>query len=65
MEKQTEFLTLREFSNKHPSFSHNHLRWLMKNREKNGISLAIIKIDRRLMIDESKFFEWLDTKRGA
>lgn len=40
------------------------LRWMIFNKEKNGFTKAIVKSGRRVLIDEEKFFEWLDEQQA-
>jgi hypothetical protein len=52
----TNLLTIRQFADKYPAFSESSLRWLIFNREENGFSAAFIKLGRRMLIYEQKFF---------
>ena len=62
-------LTVRQFSQKHPAFTEPALRSLIfqaKPRmsskgpiEPNGLEQAILRIGRRVLIDEGRFFEWV------
>jgi hypothetical protein len=53
--------TVDQFVQKHPAFSNGGLRWLLFHREKNGLKRAVLRVGRRVLIDETLFFEWLDT----
>lgn len=65
-------LSVRQFSEKHPAFSPaglRHLIFLSEEREStksklpgNGLkeSGAILRAGRKLLIDEQRFFTWLD-----
>ena len=53
--------TVDQFVQKHPAFSNGGLRWLLFHREKNGLKRAVLRVGRRVLIDEALFFEWLDT----
>ena len=67
-------LTVRQFSEKHQAFPQGSLRSLTfhararkssKGRiEGNGLDAALIRIGRKVLIDERKFFEWVQ-KQGA
>lgn len=69
--------TVRQFSEKNPAFPQGSLRNLifLANERKtskgtipgNGLSVALVRIGRKVLIDESKFFEWIDAQnqRGA
>lgn len=55
-----EFLTIRQFADKHPAFSQGGLRSLLFYRgddaEKAG---AVVRFGRRILIDESRFLTWV------
>lgn len=63
---------VRRFSEKHPEFTQASLRALIdKARERfssrgllpgNGLAPAILKVGRRVLIDEEAFFLWLALK---
>lgn len=67
------FLTISQFSKKHPAFSEASLRNLIfhsKPRSSslgripgNGLGSAIARVGRRVLIDEQAFFEWLEQHR--
>ncbi len=62
-------LTVSQFSERHPAFSEGSLRnliFLSKSRRSdhggivgNGLDKALVRVGRRVFIDETKFFEWL------
>lgn len=64
--------TVSQFSNKHKAFTPGSLRWLIfnsKNREStngaiqgNGMGEAIVRVGRRVLIDEYKFFKWINSQ---
>ena len=63
-------LTVRQFSDKYPAFPQGSLRnliFLAESRETskgtiegNGLEIALVRIGRKLLIDESKFFKWIE-----
>ena len=65
--------TVRQFSEKHPAFSQGSLRNLIhlssvrySSKGKvpgNGLSMALVRIGRKLLIDEIKFFEWIEQQQ--
>ncbi len=69
--------TVRQFSEKYPAFSQGAIRNLIflaesRNTSKgtipgNGLSVALVRIGRKVLIDEARFFEWIDAQnqRGA
>lgn len=67
-------LTVRQFSEKHPAFSQASIRYLIfqsKPRESsrgtvpgNGLDRALLRLGKRVLIDEFKFFAWLDDQQS-
>ena len=57
------FLTVKQFSEKHPAFPNGGLRHRIFHEETNGLkkSGAIIRNGRRVLINEEKFFVWLES----
>jgi hypothetical protein len=49
---------------KHPAFSSAGLRWMLQNRQTNGMDTygVVLKLGRAVYIDEDKFFEWFRAK---
>ena len=68
-------LTVRQFADKHPAFPQGSLRNLIFLAEKrktsmgvvngNGLDVALVRIGRKLLIDESNFFKWIDAQQVA
>jgi hypothetical protein len=66
-------LTVRQFSEKHRAFSQGSLRQLVFASQPhktsrgllpgNGIGICLVRIGRKLLIDEAKFFAWLDSQQ--
>ena len=69
-------LTVKLFSKKHPAFSEAGLRYYIFNAKArknsrgetiagNGLAKAgaIVRIGRKLLIDEQRFFTWLDNQQ--
>ena len=66
-------LTVRQFAEKYPAFSEPSLRNLIFNAfpnssrkvaiEGNGLDMAILKVGRKVLIDETKFFEWVEQQQ--
>jgi len=55
-------LTVKQFAEKHPAFPIGGIRFRIFHEEKNGLkeSGAIIRNGRRVLINEEKFFTWLE-----
>jgi hypothetical protein len=75
MSETPKLLTVKQFSEHHPAFSQASLRSLIfaANSRKsshgvipgNGLDLAIVRIGRKVLIDEVKFFEWVTAPKGG
>jgi hypothetical protein len=52
--------TVSQFIERHPWCTKGGMRHFLFYRESNGLDKAILKIGKRLLIDEDKFFEWLE-----
>jgi hypothetical protein len=63
---QRTLLTVRQFSEKHTAFTQAGLRWVIFNEKSNGLfeSGAIVRVGRRVLIDEARFFGWIDSING-
>jgi hypothetical protein len=67
--------TVRQFSEKYPAFSQGSLRNLIflagqhyTSKGKihgNGLEMALVRIGRKLLIDDEKFFVWLEKQQVA
>ena len=67
--------TVRQFSEKYPAFPQGGLRnliFLAESRKTskgvipgNGLSGALVRIGRKVLIDEAKFFEWIEGQQGS
>lgn len=67
--------TVRQFSEKHPAFSNGALRNLIflaserhtskGNIPGNGLDVALVRIGRKLLIDEARFFQWIEKLNQA
>jgi hypothetical protein len=55
------YLTVNQFCDKHPAFTTGGVRALIFNENTNGLakSGAIVRIGRKVLIDETKFFAWV------
>ena len=75
-------LTVRQFAQRHPAFCEGGLRWLIFNAEArtrnvdgeerlipgNGLKPAIVRLGRRVLIDETEFFQQIEhvgRRRGS
>jgi len=57
--------TVEQFVGKYPFLSVGGLRWQVFNRATNGLeeSGAIVRIGRRVFVDEAKYFGWIDAQQ--
>ena len=63
----SDITTPEKFAHEHSDlFSQAKLRWLIRQREHNGLSKAgaIVKCGRSILIVRSKFYEWLITNKA-
>jgi hypothetical protein len=56
------YFTVKQFSERHPAFTVASLRALIFDGNTNGLneSCAIVRINRKVLINEPKFFDWVD-----
>ena len=61
------YLTVQQFTAKHTAFNTGGLLSLIFNEHKNGLakSGAIVRIGRKVLIDEIKFFAWIESQNGG
>lgn len=59
------FLTVRQLSLAHPSFSEGSLRWLLFNANRNGFAACVRRVGRRVLIDEQAFVNWVNGNGAA
>ncbi|WGS85835.1 hypothetical protein [Methylomonas sp. UP202] len=55
------YSTVNQFAAKHPAFTKGGLRALIFNENTNGIAKAgaVVRLGRKVLIDETKFFAWV------
>ena len=63
--------TVKQFAEKHPAFTEGSLRWLIfkagspavaTDHEHNfALNDALVRVGRRVLIDEAKFFQWAES----
>ena len=58
--------TVNQFVEKNPAFTHGGVRWQIFNEDSNGLaeSGAVLRNGRRVLIDEDRYFRWLDEQNG-
>jgi hypothetical protein len=62
---QHTLLTVNQFAEKHPAFTVGALRWMIFNEKDNDLqqSGTVIRLGKRVLISEEKFFSWVDSKQ--
>lgn len=57
--------TVSQFCTKHPFITQGGLRFQIFNADNNGLSSfgAIVRMGRKVLIDESRYFEWVESLR--
>lgn len=63
----SNLLTVNQFISKHQAFNNGGLRSLIFNEHSNGLakSGAIIRLGRKVLIDEVLFFGWIKSQNGG
>ncbi|MDO9422861.1 MAG: hypothetical protein Q7T40_01545 [Methylobacter sp.] len=59
--------TVNQFTAKQPAFTLGGMRSLIFNEHTNGLakSGAIVRIGRKVLIDDAKFFAWIESQNKA
>jgi hypothetical protein len=67
MNQIPNLFTIRQFSERHPAFPEGALRWHVFRASTNGLGKlgAIKRIGRRVYLDETAFFTWINSQQGA
>lgn len=58
--RPSRLLSPRQIWETYPAFTEGSLRWLLFHRQTNGLSIAIRKIGRRLVLVEDLFLQWVE-----
>jgi hypothetical protein len=56
----TTYLTVRQFSEKHPAFTQGVLRYIIFNEKTNGFDRCIKRLGRKILLEEAAVFKWLN-----
>ena len=61
------FLTVKQFSTKHPAFPVGGLRHRIFHEQQNGLAASgtIVRNGRRVLIHEQRFFAWLENQNRS
>ena len=61
----TQFLTVRQLSEKYPAFPQGGIRHLIFHAETNGFNSVITRVGRKVLIDEDSFLNWVKQQNEA
>ena len=58
-------LTVKQFAERNPFNTESGLRFQIFNRQGNGLeaSGALVRLGRKILIDEKKYFGWIDDQQ--
>lgn len=56
---ENNYLTVKQFAEKHPAFSESSLRYHIFHARNNGFSKVILRVGRKILIQENVFFDWV------
>ena len=59
-------LTIKQFAEPNPFITESGLRFQIFHRKANGLesSSALIRLGRKILIDEERYFGWVDSQQG-
>ncbi len=56
-------LTVKQFCEKRPYLTESGVRWMLFNRAQNGLNAAVVKLGKKILIDEEAYDRWEDSHR--
>jgi hypothetical protein len=61
------YLTVNQFCEKHPAFRPGGIRYQIFNEKTNGLAAsgAIVRMGTKVLINEEKWFRWIEQKKVA
>jgi hypothetical protein len=61
------YSTVNQFTDKYQAFTKGGVRALIFNENSNGLakSGAVVRLGRKVLIDESKFFAWVESQNAG
>jgi hypothetical protein len=65
---ESPYKTVRQLQQRHPALTNGGIRSWIFNEDSNGLAScgAVLRIGRKVLIDEDKFFEWVHAQnRGG
>ena len=61
----TQYLTVRQLSDKYPAFPQGGIRHLIFHEEINGFNAVIVRVGKKVLIDENAFLNWIENQKGG
>lgn len=57
--------TVEELASKYPRILSTYtLRWQLRDREKNGLAPACVRVGKKLLISKTRYEQWLAVRAG-
>ncbi len=56
----SKYLTVKQMADRHPAFSESSLRYHIFNEHTNGFSKVIIRVGRKVLLNEEAFLGWIE-----
>ena len=63
LETPTRYLTARQWAETHPWPSYGGIRNIINKKDENGFNSCIVRIGRRLLLDEAAVMAWIAAHR--
>lgn len=58
--------TVEEFASRYPHILSPYLlRWQLRDRERNGLAPACVRVGKKLLISKSRYEQWLASRAGS
>lgn len=58
-------LSIRQFCEQNPAFTEGGIRHLIFHKDENDFDQCMLRVGRKILINVSAFFRWLDEKNGG
>ncbi len=58
----TRYIPVKRWPEFHPWPSVNGLRFMLFHRKTNGLAKAVVKVGKRVLINEEEFFKWVEKR---
>ena len=65
MDEATRLITVPDWPKNHPWPTPAGLRWLIFNADRNGANAWLVRVGRRVLVDEAAFFRWAKVQSEA